>query len=109
SLGKGTMCGATRGAINPSTIEIIQLRVHAVERSPKEVPNCIDRNLWYFEASVLHELIHWVRFKAGKLDPSPSPEIGDDFEMEVYGEQTCNTDAIWNQILDQDPWIKIPE
>jgi hypothetical protein len=109
SLRGGTLCGATRGTLNPATIEIAQLRVHPVERSPKEIPNAIDRNLWYFEATLLHELIHWVRFRAGVRDPSPVPEIGDEFELEVYGELTCNTESAWNAILDQDPWIKIPD
>jgi len=65
----------------------------------------LDDNKIRFECTLLHELVHWIRFKAELMDsdwdhfPDFSMEAGNQIEFWAYGEQKCNPDDIWQSML----------
>jgi hypothetical protein len=100
--GGGEACGVYRGTVNPDSVEISNLRVTPLERCT-EVD--LDANKIRFECTLLHELVHWVRYQAGLRDsdwdkfPDSPMEAGGQFEYWAYGELQCTTDEIWQSML----------
>ena len=101
-----TMCG-----FNPpdyfnrssSVVLVANIRAWALE-------NCswqgdIEKNKMRFECTLLHEIVHFVRLKAGLNEadwdnfPDFPLEAGDQFEIWAYGRLTCTQNDIWDAML----------
>lgn len=89
------MCGSTRAPRFQANIEVDSVIFFACE-----LASAADRDFCrqHFEATVLHELVHWARFAGGANDmlwtepPIAGAEAGSVFETWAYGRLFCTSD-----------------
>ena len=88
---------------NSNVVLISDIRTWPLEECSWE--GDLVKNKRRFECTLLHEMVHWVRMKAGLPDedwdhfPDSPLEAGDQFEIWAYGKLLCSTDEIDDAIL----------
>lgn len=105
-VGRQTMCGMNPPTFfnqNSNIVLVSDIRVWPLEECSWE--GDIVKNKRRFECTLLHEIVHWVRMKAGLPDedwnefPDKPMEAGEQFEIWAYGKLLCSTDEIEDAIL----------
>lgn len=103
-VGGKTACGINPPAFfnqNSNVVLISDVRIWPLEGCSWE--GDLIKNKRRFQCTLLHEIIHWVRMKAGLPDEDfdfpDSPEAGEQFEIWAYGKLLCSNDEIEDAIL----------
>ena len=96
-----TACGINPPAYfnqNSNVVLVSDVRTRPLEECVWE--GDLIKNKRRFQCTLLHEIVHWVRMKAGLPDedwdnfPDVPTEAGEQFEIWAYGELLCSVDEI---------------
>jgi hypothetical protein len=96
-----TMCGMNPPSFfnqNSNVVLVSDVRIWPLEACVWE--GDLLKNKRRFECTLLHEIVHWVRMKAGLSDedfdnfPDAPTEAGEQFEIWAYGDLLCSNDEI---------------
>jgi len=96
----GEDCGQWKPAF-PNLVKITSYRITPLEECIQYgVSQDVADNTRLFEGTLLHEIVHFVRYRAGLLDNDwdfpDTEEPGGQFEIWAYGELQCSRDSLFH-------------